>query len=47
MNVCLHGKLCKNKKADLSKKKTTYTGNLQTLFVEIPRYKGQWTGLRL
>lgn len=37
MNVCLHGKLCKNKKDDLSKKNCK--DNLRTLFVEIPRYK--------
>lgn len=47
MNVCLHGKLCENKKDDLSTKKINCRDNLRTLFVEIPRYKGQWTGLRL
>lgn len=49
MNVCLHGKLCENKKDDLSKqkKKKNCKDNLRTLFVEIPSYKGQWTGLRL
>lgn len=42
MNVCLHGKICKNKKDDLSKK-----DHLRTLFVEIPSYysEGQRTGL--
>lgn len=53
MNVCLHGKICKKKKIiiikkkdDLSKKKNC-KDNLRTLFVEIPSYKGQRTGLPL
>lgn len=29
------------------KKKKNCKDNLRTLFVEIPSYKGQWTGLRL
>lgn len=41
MNVCLHEKLCENKKEDLSKKKKKdCKDNLRTLFVEIPSYKG-------
>lgn len=43
MNVCLHEKLCENKKDDLSTKKNTTKNckdNLRTLFVEIPSYKG-------
>lgn len=43
MNVCLHGKLCKNSKKLIYQKKQTK----KRLFVETPRYKGQWTGLRL
>lgn len=40
MNVCLHEKLCENKKDDLSTKKKKSKDNLRTLFVEIPSYKG-------
>lgn len=39
----------KSKKGKKTNKKNTTTckDNLRTLFVEIPRYKGQWTGLCL
>lgn len=41
MNVCLHEKLCENKKDDLSEKiNKNCKDNLRTLFVEIPSYKG-------
>lgn len=44
MNVCLHEKLCENKKKDdlskKKKKKKSCKDNLRTLFVEIPSYKG-------
>lgn len=37
----------KGKKNKTKKNTTTCKDNLRTLFVEIPRYKGQWTGLCL
>lgn len=40
------GNYVKIKKLIYQKKKSC-KDNLRTLFVEIPRYKGQWTGLRL
>lgn len=39
MNVCLHEKLCENKKKTIYQKKNC-KDNLRTLFVEIPSYKG-------
>lgn len=35
----------KGKKKKEKKNTTTCKDNLRTLFVEIPRYNGQWTGL--